>query len=356
MSISVTSVTPMISVLMCVYDSESYLRESIESILNQTYQDFEFIIVSEYDTSHESVRTIESYSDERIRHLHNSRRLGLVSSLNVGLNEAQGKFIAKMDADDVSKRERFRRQVDYLGKHPDIGVLGTAIEIIDDKGIVNGTRHPPTDPMLMKWSLMYDDEIANSSVMVRRSLFDLCGGYTPELSHGEDYDLWLRLAHVTKIVNLPHILHQRRIHGNQITQRYLKILSREVSLAEQTITATMGHEIPHSIALALAKSFIENADQAFQAAVTLQELYSNFTARNDLTFDQMELIRHDTARRMVTLSRLAATKNPLVSIRILFLMSKFCPSELPFWIREAVLRATRYLLKHLLPPSSPAIP
>ena len=340
--------TPAISVIMPIYNAERYLGKSIESILNQTYRDFEFLVISEHNTSAESLAIIQNYHDERIHHMHNAERLGYVPSLNVGLKEAEGQFIARMDADDISKPKRFQMQVDYLTKHHEVGVLGTALELIDDEGRIIAKRQPPTDSSLTKWSLLFGDEIAHPSTMIRRSLFETYGPYDSDLLYGEDYALWLRLLPSTRIVNLPQVLLQRRLHAEQITEIYKRIpASESVRLPNQAIAATLGHEIPLNIVITLARSSIETADDAFQAAVTLLELYSKFITQNDLTYEQKELVRHDTARRMVTLARIAATRNLVVAFRIWFLMSRFCPREVPFSVAEAARRTTRYLLKSL---------
>ena len=340
---------PTVSVMMPVYDSERYLQTSMESILSQTYRDFELVIVSEYDTSIESLRIIESYSDERIRHLHNDRKLGFVPSLNVALKEARGEYIARMDADDVSKHERFERQVDYLTKHQDVGVLGTAFETIDYEGKVIATHHPPTIPSLTKWSLLFGDEIAHSSVMVRHSLFNLHGPYNSQLQYGEDYELWLRLVQRTNIVNLPDTLVQRRLHDKQLTSLYYRIPAPEtVATPSKAIAAILGREISLGVALALAKYSLVKANDAFQAATTLRELYFRFISQNHLQLSERESIRRDAALRMETLARVSARKNPLVSLKIWRLMSQFRPNQLPFSAFSALRRAVGYAWKHSL--------
>ena len=117
---------PMVSVLMAVYNAEKYLTEAVESILVQTFADFEFLIIDDGSVDG-SAAILEDYaeSDERVKVIHNSENLGLTKSLNIGLKLTQGKFIARIDADDVAVPERFEKQITFMDDHPDIGVCGS---------------------------------------------------------------------------------------------------------------------------------------------------------------------------------------------------------------------------------------
>ncbi len=133
------SENPKVSVIMSVYNGDKYLREAIESILNQTFTDFEFIIVNDGSTDN-SLEIIESYDDERIKTINNKKNIGLTKSLNKALKFAKGKYIARQDADDVSLPNRFEKQVEYLDSHPEVALVGTSVYLIDENGKIIGKR------------------------------------------------------------------------------------------------------------------------------------------------------------------------------------------------------------------------
>ena len=226
-----------ITVLMPVYNDEQYLRESIESILNQTFRDFEFLIVSEHGTSKESLAIIESYSDERIRHIHNATRLGLVGSLNHGLKEAKGEYIARMDADDISVLDRLEKQINFLKQNPNIALLGGAFEIINSNGTsVLMIKHPAEDHEI-KDCLSRGCCFGHSTVIMRKDVIHTVGGYRSAFVHGEDYDLWLRISEHYKLANLLEPISFYRIHPNQVSSKNLK----------QQMISTLGAQVAAKI-------------------------------------------------------------------------------------------------------------
>lgn len=195
---------PKVTVLMPVYNGEQYLHESIESIINQTFRDFEFLIVSEHGTSNESLAIIESYSDERIRHIHNATRLGLVGSLNLGLKEARGEYIARMDADDISLPERLERQVGFMDSHSKVGLCGTWVSTF---GKQNQTWKYPTSYDKIKAYSLFRNCFAHSSVMIRVYLFKMFDLYYDEnFRYAEDFELWQRCAFCFEVVNIAEVL------------------------------------------------------------------------------------------------------------------------------------------------------
>ena len=129
---------------MSVYNGEKYLREAIESILNQTFTDFEFLIVNDGSTD-SSLEIILSYPDERIRVIRNDRNIGLTKSLNKALQQAKGEYIARQDADDISLQNRFEEQLIYLEKHPEVALLGTSAYKIDERGEILAKVIVPTE-------------------------------------------------------------------------------------------------------------------------------------------------------------------------------------------------------------------
>jgi hypothetical protein len=211
---------PAISVIMSVYNGERFVAEAAESILAQTFSDFEFIIVD--DGSTDSTRLILSrLTDRRVKLLANQRNLGLARSLNVGLGSAQGKYIARHDADDVSLPDRFRRQIAYLESHPEISVLGTAVDMIDEHSASGPCVELPYDNIDIKWALLFGCPLIHGTVMARDCAFRGARGYTedPEFQYVEDLELWSRISEGHNFANLRERLGKRRWHSGAISHQ-----------------------------------------------------------------------------------------------------------------------------------------
>ena len=201
---------PKISVLMPVYNGASYLREAIDSILNQTFTDFEFLIIND-GSSDESKNIVLSYPDKRIRFLQNDQNMGIVHTLNWGLREAVGEYIARMDADDVSLPTRLEKQM-LVFRNPRIGVCGAWIKTF---GGDNKTIEFPPNYKEIKATMLFENPVAHPSVMVRKS--SLNSEYNIEDLHAEDYGLWAGLIDSTEFYNIPEVLLHYRIHSTNIT-------------------------------------------------------------------------------------------------------------------------------------------
>lgn len=202
-----------VTVLMSVFDGREYLTDAIDSILAQTFTDFEFLIVNDASTD-DSVEIIKSYTDPRIRLIHNSRRIGLAASLNKGLRSARGEYIARMDCDDISANERLAMQVDLLDSHREIGVCGTWIKFIGEKSGKIFRYYP--DPGLNKSTLLFDPPVAHPSVMFRKSaFFDNDLYYDESFEYAQDYDLWFRASMHMEFSNIPKVLVLYRMHSKQ---------------------------------------------------------------------------------------------------------------------------------------------
>jgi glycosyltransferase involved in cell wall biosynthesis len=203
---------------MAVYNGERFLREGVESILNQSFSDFEFIIVDDGSTD-STWQTLSQYakSDGRILASRNRENVGLTKSLNIGLRRARGGFIARQDGDDVSLPQRLTTQIAYLRKHNDIGLLGTAYYLADSQGRHTGTCRPPQTDTEIRWKMLFHNAFCHSSVVFRRELLDSGHAfYNEDLPYGQDYDLWARLLRRTSGANLPMPLVIFRIHENSI--------------------------------------------------------------------------------------------------------------------------------------------
>lgn len=198
---------PMVSVVMSVYNEEQHVSQAMESILNQTFNDFEFIIVNDGSVD-KTYEIIERYAekDKRVRVINHEKREGQAKSLNDGIKIAKGKYIARMDADDISLPERLEKQVKFMGSHPEVGVLGTYYKEIDNSGKILPRKQNPSTWEQIKKALFYYNPVCHPSVMMRKELILEVGGYDEKFSIGQDYDLFSRLISKTKIENLPEFL------------------------------------------------------------------------------------------------------------------------------------------------------
>jgi glycosyltransferase involved in cell wall biosynthesis len=210
---------PDISVVMAVHNAAHVVAQAIESILHQTFGNFEFIIIDD-GSADSSGKILREYArlDGRIQ-IHSQPNQGLIASLNRGCRMAKGRYVARMDADDISFPARFEKQFRFLEAHPEIGVLGTWIQDVDKNGTPTIAWPVPSDPVVVRWFLFFGNCIAHPSVMMRRDLLERMGYYRPDAVHVEDYDLWVRAAEVTALANLPEVLVQYRVSEESVSAR-----------------------------------------------------------------------------------------------------------------------------------------
>lgn len=208
----------VVSVIMSVRNGALYLNQAVRSILKQSFRNFEFIIID--DHSQDNTKNIlRSFNDNRLKIIYNSRHLGLTKSLNLALAQANGDYIARMDADDISHPDRLAKQISFLKKHERIGVLGCAVRVIDHYSNTLDTIYYPGSTSRVAKVIFQKNPLRHSSVIMRTSLLKKYGYYDPLLDGAEDYDLWLRLAKHTQIVNLRKVLLDSRIHASRVSEK-----------------------------------------------------------------------------------------------------------------------------------------
>jgi hypothetical protein len=216
--------SPLISVMMSVYNAERYVAEAIQSILGQTEGRFEFLIVND-GSRDASGSIIDRYAaqDNRIRAIHQENR-GLIASLNRMLDEAKAPLVARMDSDDVSRPERFAVQLAYMQENPDIAVLGTNTDELDaDGAFFPCSDFHPEQPADIRDRLMVASAMCHPSVMMRRDVIRSLGGYRAAFRHCEDYDLWLRVSERHDLYNLPDRLFLYRRSPDQVSERHILV-------------------------------------------------------------------------------------------------------------------------------------
>jgi len=314
---------PKISVLMSVFNGERFLREAIDSIRHQTFSDFEFIILD--DNSRDKTRQIlEEYAakDQRISVIRNERNLGLTRSLNKGLKFCCGKYIARQDADDVSLPDRLANQFEYLENHPEVGVVGTWVAIINENGIQDFIRKYPTSPAMVKWSMYFKNPLAHSSVLIRRSLLEETA-YRSEVSYSQDYDLWARLSEKTELANIPQVLNKSRKHEEMISNRY-RDEQRQTGnrVRQQLISNTLGERVSLSLIIALKraikKQVLENKEEVLGVANLIKGLYRQYAAdQREFDDDEKGRISREAARRILDIGLQYSRINPQLTIRVM---------------------------------------
>lgn len=206
---------PLVTVFMPVYNGGKYLREAIDSILNQTYTNLDFLIIDDGSTDN-SLETILSYADPRIRLVKNETNLGLTPTLNKGVDLVIGKYVARMDADDISMPTRLEKEVQYLETHPEVTMIDVVNTFIDKDGNTIHKSFPDvfTEKEIRK-SLPDNNYLGHPSMMIRTEVYKK---YKYRLVQFEDYDLWLRLANDNYIIHkINEPLLKYRLHGNSYT-------------------------------------------------------------------------------------------------------------------------------------------
>lgn len=222
---------PKVSVVMPVYKGDKHLSDSINSILNQTFSNLEFIIICD-DPTDETRNILDKYqqNDSRVKIYYQGRQ-GLVNSLNKGISVAEGEYIARMDADDISLPDRLEKQVEFMNRNPEIGICGSWVKTIGDlSGLV---WIFPCDHETIQSRMLFETVIAHPSIIARRDLFLNNGfAYKQEELYAEDYGLWVRAAKETRLANIPKILLHYRIHESTSDRNKQKYVANNIRLAQ----------------------------------------------------------------------------------------------------------------------------
>jgi glycosyltransferase involved in cell wall biosynthesis len=258
--------TPAVSVLMPVRNGERWLEQSLRSIAQQTVREFEFLVVDNGSTD----RTPEILAracaeDERFVALNEPHR-GIVPALNTGLAAARAPLIARLDADDMAMPNRLERQLDFMARHPEVGLLGSWADVIDTRGKVYGHRRPVTGHEDLVRILKFSNPFIHPAVMFRAGLVRRLGGYRAAFEVSEDYDLWLRMAEVTVLANLPEPLVFYRLHAGNLMFRKVVRQSFSVHLAQCSarLRREQGHD-PVDAMLEAPRWWERDSDNSFYA-------------------------------------------------------------------------------------------
>lgn len=206
---------PLVSVLMPVYNGGIFLKESIDSILRQSYRELELIIIND-GSEDDSESTVLSYNDGRLQYVKQERQ-GIVKTLNKGLSLCRGEYIARMDADDIAEKSRIEKQVDFLQTHPQVQVVGAYINIFGNgKALV---KKYPLSAKAINWAMLRSNAMAHPAVLFRKTLVAGDYYYKEAFHPSEDYELWCRLCLTHAFANIPEVLLQYRVHHAQVSMQ-----------------------------------------------------------------------------------------------------------------------------------------
>jgi hypothetical protein len=343
--------TPKVTVLMPVHNGAAYLRAAIESVLAQTLADFELLIVDDGSTD-ATPDILATFDDPRIVVVRNPTNLGLVASLNLGIERARGAYIARMDADDLCMRGRLWAQARYLDRHPEIGLLGTAFVRIDAQGeVIFPAWLAPGETVentagYLGWSLLWRTSIQHPTAMIRRSALGAMR-YDAAYFTAEDYELWARMGHVTGVARLPgaYLSYRTNPAGVSLTQQqkqletHFAITLREISRFlgsapdAETLRVLFQLIIPHPPAMQVAAGRAE-LERAIGLLVHIERAY---VRRNALTPAERQMIQREVrAALLKAWERARATGDRAMQVWSLLLLLRHMP-------RAFVRRATQFV-------------
>lgn len=276
---------PRVSVLMPVFNGGRFLAAAVESILNQSYDDFELIAIDDGSNDQSAAVLLRvAQSDCRIRVV-TQANVGIVASLNTGLELAVGEYVARMDADDVALPFRFTRQVAFLDNHPGVAVVGSAVTLIDQEGnAIRDVAYPLAPLEVFEFLIKLGCALAHPAVMMRRAAVVGIGGYRDAYQHAEDYDLWLRVSETMALANLPDRLLYYRQHPDKSSLRHAarQMLATKVArLAAQARRAGIAdptHGLAQLTLSDLNRFSLEPSEKAEMALDIAEAMLANGTA------------------------------------------------------------------------------
>ena len=298
---------PKVSVLMCTFNDGNRLKNSIDSIIEQTFTDFELVIVNDGSTD-DSHRIINSYNDNRIRVINNEKNLGLSKSLNRGLKLCKGDLIARMDADDISMDNRLEKQYRYLKENKGVDVLGGQAIFIDSDGNKIDFEHKyPISNELIKWELLREVPFCHPSVMFRKYILNKVGTYNEGFRYAQDFELWKRIANYGyRFSNLEDkIIYYRRFKsGNFLAKKteqkkaHIKILSDSFKTFSPMLSTRLVYYYYYG-----QKRPLKNKHLLIGGVKLSIELYHKFIASHTLSKSDQKIISEDTALKILNFAK-----------------------------------------------------
>ncbi|MFP4486355.1 MAG: glycosyltransferase family 2 protein [Campylobacterales bacterium] len=287
---------PKVSVVMSVHNGAEYLKESIDSVLSQSFDDFEFIIIDD-GSSDSSAEIVNNYNDDRIIFIKNSSNIGLAKSLNKGIKLSHGTYIARIDADDVMLKDRLQIQLDYMEQNQDIGVCGSGYTMIYRK---NKTIYQPESHDEIFAKMFFNCPMAHPTVMIRKSVLEESNiFYNENIMVAQDYDLWSRLIVITKFANIKQPLIHYREHQKSVSQTKTDLQLRISSNIRKRMLSLLANKLQH-------KNLILHEAVATENKVAIKEykkdilLWLNYLIEKN---NEVEVVEKEIFTRYINLKK-----------------------------------------------------
>jgi len=255
-------INPFITILMAVNRDEGLLSDTINSVLTQTYSNFEFLIIND-GTDNGVIDTVKEFDDSRIK-LINIEKYGLTKSLNHGLNICEGEYIARQDGGDISYPQRLQKQVSKMVKHPNLALLGTCIKNLTKNGEYLGDTIFPDSMEMIINHIGFQNTFWHGTVMFTKKVATQLNGYREEYKMAQDYDFWLRISECYDIANLNEVLYERRVDKNSISLRTKKIQVKFAKIARNAHEARIKNEVENLSELEKMNEYCEKAQVSMQ--------------------------------------------------------------------------------------------
>lgn len=306
---------PKLSVITATYNDGIYLAEAISSILNQTFSDFEYIIVDDASNDGVTAKHIEEFSkkDSRITALRNKENSGRAASRNRALDVARGTYVAVMDGDDLSTPDRFEKQIKFLEENPSIGYIGSDTRVINKKTgkFIRNVAMPPTHGRIL-WHFCFSFPFYHSSTMGHKRLFLEAGKYDPHFIRSQDMDLWARMANLTRFANLPEVLYAYRV-GAHRSHKLLKDWSQyAVAVHTNHISNLLGYPVDEKTGLIILRSESDRHSnevpatyaEVLEAINSLLLIYKNLQRKSLMAPEEETFIQQDLSKRILRILNL----------------------------------------------------
>jgi len=321
----VAPTAPLVTALLAVHDGEAYVHTALASMLGQTVADLELVIVDDASTDR-TPEILATLDDPRVRVIRNDRQLGLAASLNRGLDEARGTYVARLDADDVALPRRLERQLALLRTSPRTAIVGSAVLELDDAERVGAFHAMPVGGVDVRWAALFSSPFFHPTVLVDRRLLERHGlRYDTTFEESEDYELWSRLLDVTEGDNVPDPLVLYRVHPAQASQRR-RVLQREYQLlvARRMIARIAPELAPASAELAwrigvaepIARPEVEQAARAFVALAAAFEQRFGPGARGRAARDLMRAASASSGATRLRIASQALRLEPGLAVNV----------------------------------------
>jgi glycosyltransferase involved in cell wall biosynthesis len=339
---------PLVSAVMPVYNGERFVVEAVRSILAQTFGDFECVVVDDGSTDRTAtLLEAEQARDPRVVVHRQPTNLGFRTALNTACALARGELIARMDADDISESTRFERQVTFLQAHPEVGVVGSAVQFIDERGARGRVKWYPAGSGLAAWSMLFFNSLGHPSVMMRRALLEAAGWYPAGCVGGtEDYAIFLDLSWRSRIANLREVLLRYRVWGGNMTQTKWEAQERDaVRLLRTFASRSLGIELTPEDAIAMRglarDEYPTGARAAARVGRLIEELLPHYVERFRDRPREVREIRSDAGIRLWLLSALALRRGSPQSLSLAVKAFTTSPTSFGAFVAKVGARLTQ---------------